>query len=110
MCNTLSAKILYGCFCRAEQDARNMIRRDSIDLFGHPSIKTAKARLQMSNLDMQLCGAQSSRQGGIRISVNHYDIWLFCEKHLLDLAQHCPCLCALRPRSHLEVVVRVRQL
>ncbi len=59
----LASKVFHSGPTGAEEDAGEVVRRDTVDLLRHPAVETAQARLHVDHGDVQFGGGQGAREG-----------------------------------------------
>ena len=93
---------------RQEQQIRQPIRHDAIDLLGHGPVATAQPGLHVTDAHLELRGHERGGNGGVHVTIRQHEIRLDLDDHGLEALHHRSRLLRVRPRPHAEVVVRRR--
>ncbi len=105
--DTLGGEVVHGDLAGAEQQGGELVRHDSVDLFGHAAVEAAQARLHMGDGDVEFRRGQGAGQRGVGVAVDQNPVGLFGKEDLLDGRQHPAGLLAVRAGSDVQVVFRL---
>jgi hypothetical protein len=89
---TLATKLFASLSGRSEQEIRESISDDPVDLLGHLMIKAPQPSLNMRDGDAHLRGHYGSSHGRIHIPVNDDPTWALSSKHWLQALHNPSCL------------------
>ena len=93
-------------FGRAQEQRRQVVGHDPVDLFGHPPVVAAQACFDVRDRDVQLGADQRAGQRGVRVAVDEQPVRLLLDRDGLDARQHRPGLHPVPARADLQVGVR----
>ena len=80
-------KMLHPVFFGDEKIVGDGVGEDAVDLFGHSTVKTAKARFDVSDANAKLHGGERNRDRGIDVADNEDEVGLALQKNGLDAFQ-----------------------
>ncbi len=87
-----------------------MVGGHPVDLFGHPAVVAAKARLHVENGNVQLDGGQCTGEGGVGVPEHHHKLRLLRNDNLFYLVEHAAGLLTVKPGMDIEKIIRFGQL
>ena len=75
-----------------EEQRRQAVGEDAVDLLRHGPIKRPQSRLHVRDRDAELCGRQGDRQGRVDIAACAHKVRSPFEQHLLERDESATCL------------------
>ena len=92
-----------------EQQRRDVIDDDAVQLLGHVAIEGARAGFEVHDRDAELGRAQRPGQGGVGVALHQHRIGTPLGDHRLEPGQHPRRLLAVRGRADRQRVVGAAQ-
>ena len=94
---------------RAEEQPREAVADDAVDLLGHAHVERAQARFDVRERQPELRGDERSRERRVGVAVHEHRVGAQLEGRALDADQHRRGLLGVRARADLEPDVRLDQ-
>jgi hypothetical protein len=106
----LPGEILVRIGGRRQQQVRDLIGYDAIDLLRHGAVEAAQACLDVRDGDEQLGRDQRRGHGRVHVTDNRYQVGAIRETDLFEFHHHPRGLDGVARRSDFEIAIRDRQV
>lgn len=103
--DALGGEIGGGLGGGAVETGGKVVGDDAIDLLGHAAVAAAQAGLHMGDGDVEFCGGEGARDGGVGVAVDEQPVGADGQELLLDAGEHLRGLRAVRAGADAEVGV-----
>jgi hypothetical protein len=90
-----------------QQQVRDGIREDAVDLLGHGAVEAAQARFDVNDGNAQLGGDKRASERGVDVADNEDGVRVRVEGHRLEAPEDFRGLPGVRSRADAEIEVRV---
>jgi hypothetical protein len=82
--DALAGEVLGGAALRREQQVRELVGEQAVELFGHGAVAAAQAGLHVRHGDVQLGRAERGGEGGVDVADDDHEVGAFLEEHRLE--------------------------
>ena len=104
--DAFAQEVLAAALFGDEEDIRDGIREEPVDLLRHGAVKGAEPRLDVGDRNVELHGRQSGGQSGVDVPHDKHEIRPQRVEDRLEAAHDFRRLHRVRPRPDTEVEVR----
>src|SRR5438445_596657 len=93
-----------------EEERREVVRHDPVDLLRHGSVEGPEARLDVPERPAHLRGDERAREGRVRVSVHEDQVGLLALEDVFKPAHHLGGLAGVTRAADAQVVIRPRHV
>jgi len=86
--HALATQVGAGGGSGREQPARDAVRQDAVDLFGHGHVEAAQTRLNVRHRNVQFGRSQRTGQGGVGVAIDQHGVGFFGQQDFFNLFEH----------------------
>ena len=102
----LLPQLLGGTLGRAQQQAREVVGEDAVELLGHAPVEAAHAGLDVSHRQRGLGGGQAAGERRVRVSIDENGLGSVVLEHRGQGAEHGGGLGRVRPTAQAQLDLR----